>query len=323
MCAGISRRTIRKTAAMASRRKGNPVHGWIVIDKPAGLTSAQVVAKVRRALDAAKAGHGGTLDPLATGVLPVALGEATKTMAFEFDSRKSYRFTLRFGEARTTDDAEGAVIETSGTRPTDAEIEAALPRFTGEILQTPPRFSAVKVAGERAYRLARAQAEFALAPRPVRIERIEFVGREGPDDARFEVVCGRGAYMRALARDLGAALGSCGYIADLRRLSVGPFMESQAISLDSLLGLGHSAAAFASLLPVETALDGIPALALSEGEARCLRSGQSVPLLRAADADRVEGLGPGISVCAMANGKPVAVAKFDRGRLRPVRVFNF
>ena len=308
---------------MGAKRKGDPVHGWLVIDKPRGLTSAKVVAKVRHALNAAKAGHGGTLDPLATGVLPVALGEATKTMAFEFDNRKSYRFTLRFGEARTTDDAEGEVIEASDKRPGDAEIEAVLPRFTGEILQTPPRFSAIKVGGERAYRLARAEAEFELAPRPILIERISFVGREGPDSARFEVVCGRGAYMRSLARDIGAALGTCGYIEELRRLSVGPFAESQAISLDSLLALGHSAAAFESLLPVETALDGIPALALSEGEARSLRSGQPVPLLRAADVDRVDGLKPGISVCAMANGKPVAVAKFDRGQLRPVRVFNF
>ena len=307
---------------MTRKRKGDPVHGWIVIDKPAGISSAKVVAKVRHALNAAKAGHGGTLDPLATGVLPVALGEATKTMAFEFDSRKSYRFTLRFGEARATDDAEGAVIATSDVRPGDAEIAAVLPRFTGEILQTPPRFSAVKVAGERAYRLARAAEAFALAPRPVLIERITLISREGPDTARFEVRCGRGAYMRALVRDLGEALGTCAYMADLRRLSVGPFAESQAISLDSLMALGHSAAAFEHLLPVETALDGIPALALSEGEARSLRRGQSVPLLRAGDVDRLDGLSPGISVCAMANGKPVAVAKFDRGHLRPVRVFN-
>jgi len=308
---------------MAAKRKGDPVHGWIVVDKPGGITSAKVVAKVRHALNAAKAGHGGTLDPLATGVLPVAFGEATKTMAFEVDGRKSYRFTLRFGEARATDDAEGAVIATSGVRPSDSEIEAVLPRFTGAILQTPPRFSAVKVAGERAYRRARAAEDFSLAPRPVTIERIALIGRDGPDTARFEVHCGRGTYMRALARDLGEALQSRAYMADLRRLSVGPFVESQAISLDSLLALGHSAAAFEHLLPVETALDGIPALALSEGEARSLRRGQSVPLLRAGDVDRLDGLSPGISVCAMANGKPVAVAKFDRGHLRPVRVFNF
>ena len=307
---------------MTRKRKGDPVHGWIVVDKPGGISSAKVVAKVRHALNAAKAGHGGTLDPLATGVLPVALGEATKTMAFEFDSRKSYRFTLRFGEARATDDAEGEVIGTSDVRPSDAEIEAALPRFTGEILQVPPRFSAVKVAGERAYRLARSQEEFSLKPRPVLIERIRLISLEGPDTATFEVHCGRGTYMRALARDLGEALGTRAYMADLRRLSVGPFAESQAISLDSLLALGHSAAAFEHLLPVETALDGIPALALSEGEARSLRRGQSVPLLRAGDVDRLDGLSPGISVCAMANGKPVAVAKFDRGHLRPVRVFN-
>lgn len=305
-----------------AKRKGDPVNGWIVIDKPKGVSSAKVVAKVKRALNARKAGHGGTLDPLATGVLPVALGEATKTMPFDFDSRKSYRFTLRFGEARATDDAEGEVIGTSDKRPSDAEIEAALPRFTGEIEQVPPRFSAVKVEGERAYRLAREEAEFALKPRRVRIDEIRLAARPGPDTAVFEVACGRGAYMRALARDLGAALGTCAYIADLRRLSVGPFAESQAISLDSLMALGHSAAAFEHLLPVETALDGIPALALSEGEARSLRTGRSVPLLRAGDADRLKGLSPGLPVCAMTKGKPVAVAKVERGFLRPVRVFN-
>ncbi|HLF58563.1 MAG TPA: tRNA pseudouridine(55) synthase TruB [Alphaproteobacteria bacterium] len=306
---------------MAARRKGQPIHGWIVLDKPRGITSAQAVARVRRALDAAKAGHGGTLDPLATGVLPIALGEATKTVAFEMDGSKSYRFTLRWGEARATDDAEGAVTETSPNRPSEAEVRAVLPRFIGEILQVPPKFSAIKVAGERAYALARAEQAFELAPRPIVIERLT-LGRSDRDTATFEVVCGKGAYMRALARDIALALGTRAHIVDLRRLSAGPFTESQAISLDSLEALGHSAAALASLLPIETALDGIPALALSEGEARVLRSGQSVPLLRAQDVDRIGSLVPGIAVCAMANGKPVAVARFDRGRLRPVRVFN-
>ncbi len=305
------------------KRKGEPVHGWIVIDKPKGVTSTKVVSRVRRALNAAKAGHGGTLDPLATGVLPVALGEATKTVAFEMDGTKSYRFMLRWGIARTTDDAEGEVTQTSAKRPSESEIESVLPAFTGEILQIPPRFSAVKVEGRRAYALARADVDFELAPRTVLIERIALAAGPDPDHACFEVICGKGAYMRSLARDLGMALNTFAHIVELRRTAVGPFTENQAISLDSLEALGHSAAAFNSLLPVETALDGILALALSEGEARSLRSGQSVPLLRACDVGRLGGLVPGISVCAMANGKPVAVARFDRGRLKPVRVFNF
>ncbi len=306
---------------MGVRRKGQPVHGWLVLYKPKGLTSAQAVARVRRILNAAKAGHGGTLDPLATGVLPIALGEATKTVAFEMDGTKTYRFTLRWGEARSTDDAQGEVTAANAKRPSEAEIRSALPGFTGEIQQTPPRFSAIKVEGRRAYAMARRQEDFELAPRPVMINRLVLAACDG-DLATFEVACGKGAYMRALARDLGVALDTYAHVVELRRLSVGPFRESQAISLDSIESLGHSAAALAALLPVETALDGIPALALSEGEARVLRSGQSVPLLRAADVNRIVGLVPGIAICAMANGKPVAVAKFDRGKLRPVRVFN-
>ena len=307
---------------MAARRKGEAIHGWIVLDKPKGLTSAQAVARVRRALNAAKAGHGGTLDPLATGVLPIALGEATKTVPFEMDGSKAYRFTLRWGEARSTDDTEGEVIEASAKRPSRAEIEAVLPRFMGEILQTPPRYSAIKVEGKRAYARARADEEFELPPRPVRIDRVALGSTEGPDFASFEVACGKGAYMRSLARDIGQALGTCSHIVELRRLSAGPFTESQAISLDSLEALRHSPAALKTLLPIETALDGIPALALSEGEARVLRSGQSVPLLRVQDVGRIGSLVPGIAVCAMTNGKPVALARLDRGRLRPVRVFN-
>ncbi len=306
---------------MGRRHKGESVHGWIVLDKPIGLTSAQAVARVRRIFNAAKAGHGGTLDPLATGVLPIALGEATKTVAFEMDRTKTYRFTLRWGEARSTDDAQGKITATSPSRPSGAEIQSVLSRFTGEIQQTPPRFSAIKVEGRRAYAMARGDEEFELSPRPILIEKLAVISLEG-DLASFEVACGKGAYMRSLARDLGLALGTYAHVVELRRLSAGPFVESQAISLDSLETLRHSAAALATLLPIETALDGIPALALSEGEARTLRSGQSVPLFRAVDVNRIGGLVPGIAVCAMANGKPVAVARFDQGKLRPVRVFN-
>jgi tRNA pseudouridine55 synthase len=213
------------------------------------------VAAVRRIFDAAKAGHAGTLDPLATGVLPIALGEATKTIPFILDARKSYRFTIRWGEARATDDAEGAVTARSDRRPTRAEIEAALPRFTGEILQAPPAYSAIRVGGERAYDLARAGEAVELAPRPVFIERFELLEILDRDHAKFAVRSGKGAYMRSLARDLAVALGTVGHIVELRRTAVGPFRESTAIPLASLEALGHIAPASGRLLPVETALD--------------------------------------------------------------------
>lgn len=306
----------------SKRRDGRPVHGWLVIDKPRGMTSTQVVARVRKATGAAKVGHGGTLDPLATGVLPIALGEATKTVFYAMEGRKAYRFTVRWGEARSTDDADGEVTATSPVRPSEAEMRAVLPRFTGEIEQTPPTYSAVKVEGQRAYARARAREAFALAPRRVRIDRIDLVAVDDVDHATFEVVCGKGAYMRALARDLGECLGTRAHIVALRRTAVGPFTEEGAISLDSLDALGHSAGAFEHLLPVETALDDIPALALTEAEAQCLRSGKPVSLLRASDVERIGGMQPGMSVCAMSSGKPVALALFEKGRLRPVRVFN-
>ena len=215
---------------MGRRRTGTPIHGWLIIDKPLGRSSAQVVAAVRRITGAAKAGHGGTLDPLATGVLPIALGEATKTVSYVMDGSKAYRFTLRFGEARTTDDREGAVTETSPARPTDAEIRAVLPRFTGLIEQVPPAFSALKVDGVRAYRLARAEEAVALAPRQVRIDRLELIARPDADTAEFLVRSGKGAYMRSLARDIARALGTVGHVAALRRTAVGPFREEPPLA---------------------------------------------------------------------------------------------
>jgi len=307
---------------MARRRQGRPIHGWLIIDKPAGMSSAHVVAKVRRLTGAAKAGHGGTLDPLATGVLPIALGEATKTVSYVMDGAKEYRFTLRFGEARATDDAEGPVTATSPVRPSDAEIRAVLPRFVGMIEQVPPAFSALKVDGVRAYELARAEETVELEPRLVRIERLELVARPDSDHAEFLVRSGKGAYMRSLARDLARALGTVGHVSALRRTAVGPFTEAQAISLETLETLGHSLAASGHLLAVETALDDIPALALTETEARRLRSGQAVGLLRRMDLERVAHLESGAVVCAMAAGKPVALARFEAGDLRPVRVLN-
>jgi tRNA pseudouridine55 synthase len=307
---------------MSRRRRGRPVNGWVVIDKPRGMTSTQVVGKVRRILDARKAGHGGTLDPLATGLLPVALGEATKTVPYVMDGMKCYSFTLRWGQATSTDDAEGEVVEESSTRPGGAEIRAVLPRFLGEIDQVPPLYSAIKVDGRRAYELARAERDFELRPRSVWIDRLELAAMDGPDHASFEVESGKGAYMRSLARDIGRALGSPAHIVALRRTAVGPFGEADAISLESLEALGHSAAASGHLLPIEAALDDIPALDLTETEANCLRCGQPVSLLARAHRERVRDLKSGAIVCAMSAGKAVALARFEEGGIRPVRVLN-
>jgi len=307
---------------MARKRKGDSVNGWLVIDKPSGPTSTQVVGKVRRLFNAAKAGHGGTLDPLATGILPIALGEATKTIPFIMDGRKRYRFTIRWGESRATDDAEGAVTATSDRRPTEAEIRARLPQFIGEIEQVPPAYSAVHVDGERAYDLARAGETVELPSRRVSIHGFALISLDDDDHASFEVESGKGAYMRSLGRDLAVSLGTCGHISALRRLAVGPFDENHAISLESLATLGHSPAAFGHLRPVETALDDIPALALTDIEANSLRSGKSVGFIRRQDAGRVSHISSGTLVCATAGGKPVALARFEAGDLRPVRVFN-
>jgi tRNA pseudouridine55 synthase len=307
---------------MARKRRGQRVDGWLILDKPSGMTSTAAVGAVRRLFDAAKAGHGGTLDPLATGLLPIALGEATKTVAYVMDGLKTYRFTLKFGEARATDDAEGQVIATSDHRPTDAEIEAALPAFRGTILQRPPIYSALKVDGERAYDLARAGEVVTLAPRETLIERFELIGRPDGEHAVFEVRSGKGAYMRSLARDLAEAVGSRGHVAALRRIAVGPFSESHGISLDSLKALGHIPAASRHLLPVATALDDIPALAVSDSEASRLRCGQTVGPIRRQDLERIGHFGSGAIFCARSGGLPVALVRLEAGDLRPVRVLN-
>jgi tRNA pseudouridine55 synthase len=307
---------------MGRRRGGRQIHGWVVLDKPLGLSSSQAVGAVRRITGAAKAGHGGTLDPLASGVLPIALGEATKTVAWAMAGRKTYRFTLRWGEARDTDDAEGAVVATSAARPHAAAIAAALPAFTGTILQTPPVYSAIKLNGQRAYKLARTGAEIALTPRPVEIATLRLVGQPDVDHAEFEMETGKGAYVRALGRDLAVALGTVAHVSALRRLAVGPFTLEQAISLDNLAALDHSAAAFGHLLPIETALDDIPALALTEAEALRLRHGQSVVPLLAADRARIDQLGSGAMVRATTGQTLVALAEIVAGGLRPVRVIN-
>jgi tRNA pseudouridine55 synthase len=306
---------------MAARR-GQPVHGWLILDKPLGMTSSQAVGAVRRLLDAAKAGHGGTLDPQASGVLPIALGEATKTVAWAMAGRKTYRFSVRWGEARDTDDAEGRITATSALRPSPAAIAAALPGFIGTIQQRPPAYSALKVAGERAYDLARSGETVALAARPVEILELRLLAAAEPDQAEFEAEVGKGTYIRAIARDLGEVLGTPAHVCALRRLRVGPFRAEAAISLENLAALGHSAAASGHVYPVETALDDIPALALTEDEANRLRCGQAVTPLRPSDRARIDQLGDGATVRATTGGKLVAVAEIVAGGIRPVRVLN-
>ncbi|TAJ88846.1 tRNA pseudouridine(55) synthase TruB [Reyranella sp.] len=300
---------------MARRRKGDKVDGWVVLDKPVGLGSTPAVSRVRRLFGAQKAGHGGTLDPLASGVLPIALGEATKTVPFVMDGRKEYRFTLRFGEARSTEDSEGEVTATSEVRPEDAAIAAALPAFLGEIEQMPPVFSALKVDGRRAYDLARAGETVELKPRRVLIERLEFLARPDRDHADFVVGCGKGTYIRSLGRDLAQALGTVGHLSMLRRTAAGPFREAAAISLPKLEALGHIPALFGALAPVATALDDIPALAVTEAQADRLRQGQPVLLTRDAPPS-------GALVRAELGDRLVALVRSDGVALQPVRVFN-
>lgn len=292
-------------------------HGWLVIDKPYGMSSARAVALVRRS-SGAKVGHAGTLDPLATGVLPLALGEATKTVQFAAAGRKLYRFRIRWGEARDTDDREGAVVAESPARPDAAAITGALPLFTGTIQQRPPAYSALKIGGRRAYALARAGKPPDLAARPVEIAEFRLVGVPNPDHADFAAVVGGGTYIRALARDLAEALGTVGHIAELRRLAVGCFAENQAISLDCAVALGHSLAASEHLLPIETALDDIPALALTAAEAARLRHGQRVTP-QGADLDDFAN---GTIVGARLDQLVVALARIENGGLRPVRIIN-
>jgi len=308
---------------MVRNRKGEAVDGWVVIDKPLGVSAAQAVNTVRRTLNAAKAGHAGTLDPLATGILPVALGEATKTVTYLVEAKKGYRFTLRWGRATATDDAEGETVAESEVRPDAAAIEAILPRFTGLIEQVPPSYSAVKIEGKRAYAIARGGGETPeLKPRQVRVDEIRLARVIDPDHAEFLVSCGKGTYMRSLARDIARALGTVGHVAKLRRTRVGPFTEDQAISLEDFATLGHSAAASGHLLPVETVLDDIPALAMTESEADRLRRGQPVPVIRTVNRERIRDLADGTILCAVQNGKLIAYTRLDGRMVHPVRVLN-
>jgi tRNA pseudouridine55 synthase len=316
-------RSLTWTAGVGRRRRGGtPIHGWLIIDKALGLSSSAVVGRARRLTNAAKIGHAGTLDPLASGVLPIALGEATKTVAYTMDYVKKYSFTIRWGEERTTDDGEGEVVETSDVRPTEDDIKAAFPSFLGDILQVPPVFSAIKVNGRRSYDLARKDQAVALPPRRVHVHDIKFLSSPDADHAAFQVTCGKGTYIRSLARDLARALGTCGHVSALRRTAVGPFSEAAAISLDKLETLLHSAPLIDLLLPLETALADIPALNLTEAEAQCIRHGQAVPVLPVVNRSQSHKVTQDTVVCAMAERTPVALARIKGGEIRPLRVFN-
>jgi len=308
-----------------AKRRGQPVHGWVNLDKPRGVSSAKAVAIVRRVFDAAKAGHGGTLDPLASGVLPIALGEATKTVSYTMGKSKTYEFALAWGSETSTDDTEGDIIRLSDKSPSDAEIDQALTKFHGLIDQVPPHYSAIKIDGARAYDLAR-QAESSgalpeLAPRQVRIDDFRRLQSDNKG-ARFFVGCGKGAYIRSLARDLGRVLNSAAHVTDLRRLSVGQFHAKNAISLDFLEQLTHSAAAFEHLHPVMSALDDIPALPISGNEATKLRYGQTLPALSASAQQRFAMLMTGCTAIAIDGQTPVALVTLKGGAICPVRVLN-
>ncbi|WP_306028097.1 tRNA pseudouridine(55) synthase TruB [Stappia sp. MMSF_3263] len=318
-------RTGTGTDAMGRRSKANRnrIDGWLVLDKPVGITSNDALTRLKKIFHPEKVGHAGTLDPLASGLLPVAFGEATKTVSFAMDGRKVYRFTARWGEATETDDTEGEVVETCQIRPSAADITAILPEFRGTISQVPPKYSAIKVDGARAYDLARDGETVELAARDIEVHRLDLVECPDPDHAVFEAECGKGTYVRALARDIARRLGTCAHVAELRRLVVGPFDEADMIPLETLEELGQCApgggltGAHADfVLPVATALDDIPALAVSRQDAARLRRGQGV-LLRGRDAPASTGL-----VSVTTHGELVAIGEVERGELLPRRVFN-
>ena len=311
---------------MSRRKKGQPVHGWVILDKPLGMGSTQAVAKVRHIFQAQKAGHAGTLDPMATGILAIALGEATKTVPFAMDSDKVYRFTAKWGESRDSDDAEGAVTGSSDARPSREQIEGLLPRFTGTLMQAPPAYSAVRVGGMRAYDLARDGEDVVLEPRPVEVFEARLLNA-GIDTAEFEILCGKGTYVRSWVRDIALALGTLGHVTALRRTRLGGWAEKDAVALDTLTPFMHSPAAFAYLKPLATALDGIPALAVSGPDTVRLRSGNP-SLIRANLFAKMRGFSDGELTGQTVflheeDGTPVALAEIAEGELQPFRVFNF
>jgi tRNA pseudouridine55 synthase len=315
----LTRVEAEPSSPQARKREKRDVHGWVVLDKPVGMSSTHAVSVVKRLFQAKRAGHAGTLDPLASGVLPIALGEATKTVSFVMEGRKVYCFTVRWGEERDTDDAEGRITAVSAERPSADAISTALPRFVGQITQVPPRFSAIKIDGERAYDLARDGETVEIAARPVEIHRLELIETADQDHAKFMAECGKGTYVRALARDLGRLLGCRGHVAALRRTAVGPFGEDVGVSLDAMQRLPPdetAAAERAALLPVEAGLAALPALRVSSADAGRLARGQAV-LLRGRDAPVMAGW-----VAVSSQGALIALAEVEKGELRPRRIFN-
>lgn len=303
---------------MSRRRKGRPVHGWLVLDKDTGLSSNGALGQVKRLLKPAKVGHAGTLDPLASGILPLAFGEATKTVSYAMDGRKTYSFTVRWGAETTTDDEEGDITERSRLRPSPADIDAILPSFLGQIQQVPPVYAAIKIDGERAYARARRGEDVTMIERQITIENLVCVSPDDADHARFEVTCGKGTYVRAIARDMGRKLGCLGHICALRRLAVGPFLERDAISLATLEKLVEDDAWQTHILPTAIALADIPAIAVTASQAKKLTVGQSILAMPQMELDQTDGE----TLCAMHGDTLVALLGRDGSSLRPVRVFN-
>ncbi|HEY4994721.1 MAG TPA: tRNA pseudouridine(55) synthase TruB [Aestuariivirga sp.] len=300
------------------KRQREKINGWIAFDKPYGMTSTQAVGKLRNMFNAEKAGHGGTLDPLATGLLPIAFGEATKTVQWAMDGAKIYRFTAAWGAETNTDDLEGEITKRSDERPNRADIEAILPQFTGTILQAPPAYSAIKIDGERAYDLARAGEVVEMKEREVHVDSLKLV-KAAENHADFEITCGKGTYIRSLARDMGRKLGCLAHVSALRRLKVGGLQEAQMISLEKLekMAIGGATEALkGALLPLETVLDGIPALAVLDTDAAKLRQGQTV-LLRGANAPISEA-----AVLIRCDNQPIAIGEISQGFLKTKRLFN-
>ena len=312
---------------MGRRKKGDKIDGWVNLNKPVGITSTQALAIIKRVLGPQKAGHAGTLDPLASGILPIALGEATKTVPYVQDSIKTYNFEVTWGEQRTTDDAEGSAMKTSDQRPARADIESLLPSFHGEIDQVPPQFSAIKVDGNRAYDLARDGEEFELKTRTVYIESIE-IAEYSEETTSFRCICGKGTYVRSLARDMGEKLGCYGYISKLERASVGPFTLENAISLDIFQQNGDKPTPEQVLLPLQTALDDIPVLALREQEATRLKNGNVLTLLSKTDLERMSSAGIEwegkniVTALTTFDKKAIAIVEVEGPELHPIRIFN-
>ncbi len=315
---------------MSRRKKGEDVSGWIVLDKPEEMTSTHAVSAVKRVFNANKAGHAGTLDPLASGILPIALGEATKTVPWLMEAEKTYLFTIKWGVSTKTQDREGEPTAESNVRPTPDQIRAALEGFIGEIEQVPPQFSAVKVDGERAYDIARSGEAVELEPRQVVVHEAELVGTEGADFATLRIRSGKGFYIRALVRDLAAKLGAEGHVWRLRRTAVGPFTEAQSVTLDELQLLGQKGAASERLNPVETALADIPALAINGEDAFKLRQGRPIVLLPHVMEDlkpkfrdrTIAGQDASRAALALFQGKAVALGDVRAGKFKPTRVFH-